>query len=80
LDFQKNKKGATGTLLKFCLLIVQSESGLLVGTKNSECYPADFIAIEAPILEEAQLIVTLDCLRYSSFQTLSAKAPYRAAY
>ena len=33
--------------------------------------------METPILEDSQLIVTLGCLRYSSFQTLSAKAPNR---
>jgi len=39
----------------------------------------DFIDMETPMLDEAQLVVTLGCLRYSSLQTLSAKTAYRAA-
>ncbi len=40
----------------------------------------DFMDMETPILEDAQLVVTLGCLRYSSLQTLSAKTPNQAAY
>jgi len=43
-------------------------------------YELDFIDMEAPMLEEAQLVVTTGSLRYSSFQTLSAKTPNQAAY
>lgn len=42
-------------------------------------YDPDFIDIETPMLQEAQLVVTAGCLRYSSLQTLSANAPNRAA-
>jgi hypothetical protein len=38
-------------------------------------YELDFMDMETPTLEEAQLVVTVGCLRYSSLQTLSAKAP-----
>jgi hypothetical protein len=40
----------------------------------------DFMDMETPILEDAQLVVMLGCLRYSSLQTLSAKTPNQAAY
>ena len=66
-EFPKNKKGAIGTLLR--------------NFKRSlrYSYEPDLMDIEIPILEEAQLVVMVGCLRYSSLQTLSANAPNRAA-
>ena len=57
-----------------------------VTKKKFNSQEPDFIDMETPILpsggqvlDEAQLVVILGCLRYSSLQTLSAKAPNRAA-
>jgi hypothetical protein len=42
-------------------------------------YKEDFIDMETPMLDNVQLVVLLGSLRYSSFQTLSARTPNRAA-
>ena len=52
-------------------------------TDNSTCEPnshkEDFIDMEAPMLDDVQLVVMVGSLKYSSFQTLSARTPNRAA-
>ncbi len=60
----------------------QVGAGLIGKTWKRPRDQFDFIDMEIPVsldiwwmLEDAQLVVALGCLRYSSLQTLSAKIP-----